>query len=141
MVHISQGEHGSLGGVRGGGGAGVAGRDAAPRGGRAEQRVAAIVCLSMALLSVSLSVYTVTGWIVPVRRLNAHVVSLLSCCRSATAFQMPAEVDGRSLESTKSPDRRDVEYTCRLSGRLSSFGFSGTIAHSSFCCRRSRLNR
>jgi len=54
-VHISQGEHGSLGGVRGGGGAGVAGRDAAPRGGRAEQRVAAIAerarCVASELLS------------------------------------------------------------------------------------------
>jgi len=50
-------------------------------------------------------------------RLNVHLVSLLASC-DAGAFQMPREVIGRT-----------VSASTNLSGRLSSFGFSGTIAH------------
>jgi len=43
IVRISQGEHGPLGGVRGGGGARVVARDAAAHRGRIDQRAAALV--------------------------------------------------------------------------------------------------
>ena len=50
-------------------------------------------------------------------RLNVHLVSLLAS-RDAGTFQMPREVIGRAISTSSN-----------LSGRLSSFGFSGTIAH------------
>ena len=63
------------------------------------------------------------------RRLNAHVASLLRSCRGAAAFQMPAEVVGRAL--LMSFDSHEA-HSAHLTGRLSSFGFSGTIAHGLF---------
>ena len=65
-------------------------------------------------------------------RLNAHVVSLLRSYQGAAAFQMPVGGVGRVssgcfVESCEAP-------SAPLSGRLSSFGFSGTIAHGLFCC-------
>ena len=65
------------------------------------------------------------------RRLNAHVVSLLRSYQGAVAFQMPVAVVGRvSSGFVESHEALSVP----LSGRLSSFGFSGTIAHGLFCC-------
>ena len=56
--------------------------------------------------------------IVFLRRLNAHLSSIVS----SKPFQMPVEV---------------VPRTSTLSGsRLSSFGFSGTIAHGAFGAQR-----
>ena len=55
------------------------------------------------------------------RRLNAHLSSLVSS-REAL-FRMPVEVVGRCC---------DVASERLSAGRLSSFGFSGTIAHASF---------
>ena len=67
-----------------------------------------------------------------VRRLNAHVVSLLSRSGSAALFLMPVEVVGRSLGGERLSDWNGVVSTGHHSGRLSSFGFSGTIAHGEF---------
>ena len=65
------------------------------------------------------------------RRLNAHVVSLLRSCRGPAAFRMPVEVDGRVVEGATDSDC-GADSASPLSGRLSSFGFSGTITHGLF---------
>ena len=49
------------------------------------------------------------------RRLNAHLASIAS----SGSFRMPAEVLPRGIDAT-------------VASRLSSFGFSGTIAHGAF---------
>ena len=73
------------------------------------------------------------------RRLNAHLVSLLESSRRSTALWMPVEVDGRGCAWGK--DKRDAlgdgtdgcsGMMVILKGRLSSFGFSGTITHGMF---------
>ena len=73
------------------------------------------------------------------RRLNAHLVSLLESSRRSTALWMPVEVDGRGCawgedEPDALGDGRggDGRMMVILKGRLSSFGFSGTITHGMF---------
>ena len=66
----------------------------------------------------------------PTRRLNAHVVSLLSSCKR-TAFWMPTGLDGR-VESVGPPESIETQGSRSLLGELSSFGFSGTITHGHF---------
>ena len=56
--------------------------------------------------------------ITPSRRLNAHLSSIVS----SKPFQMPVDVVSRTTASNSS--------------RLSSFGFSGTIAHGAFEARK-----
>jgi hypothetical protein len=70
------------------------------------------------------------------RELNTHVVSLLRSSGGPGTFQMPVELDGfafrASDETTRNDD--DLETVASESGRLSSFGFSGTISHGLFWC-------
>ena len=63
------------------------------------------------------------------RRLNAHVVSLLDFSRGPGMFWMPTEVIGRSQCVCDDAGGCQVQMQ---SGRLSSFGFSGTITHGAF---------
>ena len=67
-------------------------------------------------------------------RLNAHLVSLLSSHRRAMAFQLPAEVVGRGRAVGQEELRRGSAAGVEAGGRLSSFGFSGTITHGLFAC-------
>ena len=75
------------------------------------------------------------AWSRPRLRLNAHVVSLLSSCGSVATFEMPVETEGRvPAENDVFSETPDALSTGQLSGRLSSFGFSGTITHGLFGC-------
>ena len=125
-LYVAQGKHGSLGGVCGGGWAYVVTCDAAARRARADERAAAMVinCLQ-----------TRRGGDSTLRRLNAHVVSLLSS-EGTKAFQKPVEVVGRA--SSGFVESHEV-LSAPLSGRLSSFGFSGTITHGLFCSDHKRF--
>ena len=64
------------------------------------------------------------GLLIIPRRLNAHLSSVASATRSSS-FDMPVELAARvHLGGSGLPG-----------GRLSSFGFSGTIAHGAFLAR------
>ena len=56
------------------------------------------------------------------RRLNAHLLSILS---SKSSFFVVVDLLGRALTT-------DNDNMQTSPGRLSSFGFSGTIAHGAF---------
>lgn len=73
-------------------------------------------------------------------RLNAHLVSLLSSHQRDMAFQLPAEVVGRGRAGGRHELRHGSAAGVETGGRLSSFGFSGTIAHS-FGGRFARTSR
>ena len=103
-VHIPEVERGSSGAGSCGRGPGLAGGRATDGFGRCCERAAARVRpLRFTYVVISFS-----------RRLNAHLSSIVS----SKPFQMPAEVVSRMTASSVS--------------RLSSFGFSGTIAHGAF---------
>jgi len=61
------------------------------------------------------------------RWLNAHVVSLLSGCPGATTFQMPVDTSCVSIQFDAICSFMFDHLT--RPALLSSFGFSGTIAH------------
>jgi len=61
----------------------------------------------------------------PTRRLNAHLSSIVSVSTRRSSFRMPVEALART-------GRRDDGRLGRCASRLSSFGFSGTIAHGAF---------
>ena len=63
-------------------------------------------------------------------RLNVHVMSLLSLGGDSRLFKMPLETAAHGDATGSFPFDR------LQSGRLSSFGFSGTIAHGFFGCGR-----
>ena len=62
-------------------------------------------------------------------RLNAHLVSLLVACQSSAGVWMPADTDGRADDVPS-----ETRVSGGLIGRLSSFGFSGTITHGLYIC-------
>jgi len=107
IVHVTEVERGPLGGGRRGCGPGVAYCWAADGFGRCCQRATARVCLLCFMSSIKLFL----------RRLNAHLSSIVS----SKPFQMPVDVISRAATSVDNS-----------SSRLSSFGFSGTIAHGAF---------
>ena len=108
IVHVPEVERGPLGSCSGGRGPGVAGGGAADGFGRCcECAVARVRPLRFTNIVILIS-----------RRLNAHLSSIVS----SKPFQMPVDVAPR---------------TTAVSGsRLSSFGFSGTIAHAAFEARK-----
>jgi acyl carrier protein len=110
-VHVAEVERGPLGAGRRGRGPGVAGSRAADGLGRCCQCATAGVRHPLRFISIV---------IVFSRRLNAHLSSIVS----SKPFQMPVDV---------------IPRTTVLSGsRLSSFGFSGTIAHGAFSAQSSQ---
>ena len=107
-MHVPEVERGPLGGGSRGCGPGIAGGGAADGFYYCCECAVARVCLfSFAYIVILLS-----------RRLNAHLSSIVS----SKPFQMPVEVDPRT--------------TALSASRLSSFGFSGTIAHGAFEARK-----
>ena len=107
-VRVAQVEPGPPRGGRRGRGPGVAGRGASAGGRRRRQRAAAPVD-SRVLKSEARETRCIA------RRLNAHLASIAS----SGSFRMPGEVLPRCGDAT-------------AAARLSSFGFSGTIAHALF---------
>ena len=107
-VRVAQVEPGPPRGGRRGRGPGVAGRGASAGGRRRRQRAAAPVD-SRVLKSEARETRCIA------RRLNAHLASIAS----SGSFRMPGEVLPRCGDAT-------------AAARLSSFGFSGTIAHGAF---------
>ena len=107
-VHVAEVERGPLGAGRRGRGPGVAGGWAADGFGR---------CCECSIARVRLLCFTHMV-ILFLRRLNAHLSSIVS----SKPFQMPVDVVPRTTASGGS--------------RLSSFGFSGTIAHGAFEARK-----
>ena len=107
-VRVAQVEPGPPRGGRRGRGPGVAGRGASAGGRRRRQRAAAPVD-SRVLKSEARETRCIA------RRLNAHLASIAS----SGSFRMPGEVLPRCGAAT-------------AEARLSSFGFSGTIAHGAF---------
>ena len=61
-------------------------------------------------------------------RLNVHIMSLLSSASDTGLFKLLLETTGRGARESFSSGRSQP-------GRLSSFGFSGTITHGSFFLR------
>lgn len=98
-MYVSQGKHGSLGGMRGGGGARVAPSDAGARRDCGLKRAAAPVIV---VGNPFCSPHTEGAWRFlcinfAARRLNAHVVSLLMGFQAESrAFRLPTEVTGRN---------------------------------------------
>ena len=107
-MHVAEVERGPLGAGGCGCGPGVAGGGTADGFSHRCQRAAARVRLLCFTHIVTLFS----------RRLNAHLSSIVS----SKPFQMPVDVAPRTTSS---------------GSRLSSFGFSGTIAHGAFEARRS----
>ena len=107
-MYLSQVELGSPGGSCGGRGALISDRRASVGGSCRHQRAATRVRYYLRLLEFQFYFY----------RLNAHLSSIVS----SKPFQMPVEVVSRTTSSSDS--------------RLSSFGFSGTIAHGAFDARK-----
>lgn len=87
----------------------------------------------VALLLTPLSRKSVVSPNAQLRRLNVHLVSLV--CAVGKPFRMPVEVVARTwngVSASRAGGERDDDERLLLGGRLSSFGFSGTIAHGSF---------
>lgn len=78
------------------------------------------------------------GFVAPnaqMRQLNAHLASLLSSSSAAGLFRMSVAADG-CMPSVKLCAGGISHVTQSPCDRLSSFGFSGTIAHSSYILTR-----
>ena len=64
-------------------------------------------------------------------RLNTHLSTLVMADTRSTAFRTPVESGGRTTGLKTQPRATSLSLGC-LTCRISSFGFSGTIAHGLF---------
>ena len=127
-VRFPEVKHGPPGGGRGGRGSRRASGGSTLGSSGRRQRAAARVNRSSSLICGGLRGASKRRNVVA-RRLNAHLSSIVSSRRSS--FRMPVEVVARA-------GRSDVMGGLEQgTSRLSSFGFSGTIAHGAFASSHS----